>query len=391
MNAHHTPSEDVVITGIGLVLPGANDVTELAAAAAQGRTAITPIDRFDTTGHASTAAGVVDDEQLAVLPTRLRKRMDRFCALSMVAAGRAMNAAGLVDPGTGTIVPDLDAERTGVYLGNMFAGWGITEQSVRRLSEVGYTGVSPHIAAAWFPTAGQGQISIHWGLRGFSKTVVADTASGALAVGQAAAAIEDGRADVMLAGGAEAPVTPYTSTFCSTSGRTSATGYRPFRPDADGYQVGEGSVVFVLESRTHATARGATILARVAGFATGHAPASEVFGPGGAATLTRLTREALRRAGIAATELDYIGLDAQGLPDADTAECESMRELLGARHDDVVRATVKPVTGHLLGAAANVELAAAVHTLSSTDARAALVNARGADGTVASCVLHAAA
>jgi 3-oxoacyl-(acyl-carrier-protein) synthase len=376
----------VVITAAGVVLPGADDIDQLAAAADDGRSAIAPIDRFDTFGHASSAAAVVGDEQLAVFSPRLRKRMDRFCTLSMVAAGRALEEAGLLSDDGRTVTSDL--ARTGVYFGNMFGGWDITEESARRLQQVGYHGVSPYVASAWFPTASQGQISIYWGLRGFAKTIVADTASAALAVGYAVDAIREGRADVMLAGGAEAPVTPYTHTFCSTSGRLSATGYRPFDPSADGFQVGEGGVMFVLESLERARERGVPILAEVAGYCTGHAPRRDVFSERGAGALARVAAAALDRAGADPAAVDYVGLDAQGQPEADTAEQAALYDLFA--HRPPPGRTVKPATGHLLGAAAATELAGAVQSINA-GSTTALVNARGADGTIACCVLRAAA
>jgi 3-oxoacyl-[acyl-carrier-protein] synthase II len=383
----------VVITAAGVVLPGANDLDELGAAADAGRSAIAPIERFAPEGYASSRAGVVEDAELSVFKTRLRKRMDRFCTLSMVAARRALADAGLLSADGSSLAGDVDAERVGVYLANMFGGWDITEESMRRLCQLGYTGVSPYVASAWFPTASQGQISIHWGLRGFSKTVIADTASGALALGYAAAAIRDGRADVMLAGGAEASVTPYTHTFCSTSGRMSAGPYEPFRESSDGFEVGEGSVVFVLETLERARERGAPVLAEVAGFATGHAPARDVLAAGGAGALTRVAGQALDDAGVKPSSVGYVGLDAQGRREADDGELAAVRALLGASGDGVTRRTVKPATGHLLGAAAAVELAGAVQALNNGHATAgpALVNARGADGTIACCVLRAAA
>lgn len=381
----------VVITGAGIVLPGANDIDELAAAAAAGRSAIAPIDRFETGDQASARAAVVEDDELAVFPARLRKRMDRFCTLSMVAAQRALGDAGMLDGDGRHVAPDIDLERTGVYLANMFGGWDITEESMRRLCLMGYTGVSPYVASAWFPTAPQGQISIRWGLRGFAKTIVADTASGALAVGYAARAIRDGRADVMLAGGAEAPVTPYTHTFCSKSGRMSPTAYRPFEPDADGFEVGEGAVVFALESLEHARDRGAPVLAEIAGFATGHASVRDVFAPAGGPVLTRVAGEALAGAGVEPSAVDYVGLDGQGTREADDSETAAVRELFGRRDGAPAGRTVKPATGHLLGAAAAVELAGAVHAVGDRGRHdTALVNARGADGTVACCVLRAA-
>lgn len=392
---------DVVITGVGLVVPGANTLAALGCAVRAGRSAITPIDRFDTAEMGCSSAGIVDDRELQTLPQRLRRKMDRFCSLSMVAAERALTSAGLdgpsSDPGTSACGLDtsLNPERTGVYFANMYGGWELTEESMRRLCAIGYAGVSAHIASAWFPTASQGQISIRWGLRGFSKTIVADTASGMLALGYAAEAIRAGRADVILAGGAEAPVTPYTMTFCTTSGRMSGTEYRPHTHEANGFVVGEGAVVLVLESRAHAEARGATILAQWTGFATGHAPGGVVLGDAGDQPLAEVLADAVQASGASVHDIDYVGLDAQGSRAADDAELRALELLMGRRASDVRKASVKPLTGHLLGAAGAAEVAAAVHELVSTQhtedpVGTALVTARGADGTLAGCVLRAA-
>ncbi|MCA1587221.1 MAG: hypothetical protein LC744_00620 [Chloroflexi bacterium] len=400
-------STKVAITGAGFVVPGARTSEQFWSLACSGMSSTTNIERFPVESYTGQRAGVVADEELKLFPARLRKRLDRFCQLSMVATHDALDDAGLSD--------GLPAERTGVYVGNMFGGWEITEPSLRNLCQVGYTGVSPYIATAWFPTAPQGQISIHWSIKGFNKTVAADTASAAVAIGYAARAIAEGRADIMLAGGAEAPITPYTYTFCETSGRLTAGDYVPFTDDARGFHVGEGAVMFVLESEASAHARGARILAEVAGFATGHARSSEVFGRSGSAQLARVGKAAVREAGLTASDIDYVALDAQGTVDADTSEADAMDELVAEGDGHIVCSTAKPMCGHLLGAAPAVEVLAAVLAMQHSEVapvagvagsshhldlvvgqprpqeiQAALVNARGADGTVAALALTAA-
>lgn len=396
------PMREVVVTGLGLVLPDAATPEGFWSLLASGHSAIAPIDRFPTGGYPNPAAGMVGDvvEKAAFtsFPKRLRKRMDRFCQLAMSAAGSAIDDAGLDE--------SLNTHRTGVYLGNMFGGWDVTEPSMRGLCKQGYTGVSPYVASAWFPTAPQGQISIHWGLKGFSKTAVADTASSAVAIGYAAAAIADGRADVMLAGGAEAPVTPYTYTFCATSDRLSPGTYRPFDERADGMQVGEGAVVLVLEAAEAARARGARVHGRLAGFATRHTREDEVFGPAGADAIAGTIRAALDASGV--DTVDAVLLDGQGFADADNAELTAVRAVLGT----VPASTAKPATGHLLGAAPAVDTAAALLAMRhglippttgcerpvdpmivtnaplERDVRSALLVSRGADGTLAATVLR---
>jgi 3-oxoacyl-[acyl-carrier-protein] synthase II len=379
-------SRRVVVTGLGLVLPGADTPGQFWQVVRSGTPQMSAITSFDPTGHANPDAGQVADAQVEAFNARLRKRMDRFCQFAMVAARSALAEAGLD--------ATQASEATGVYIGNMFAGWQIAEPSMRALCQVGYAGVSPYIASAWFPTAAQGQISIGWGLHGYSKTVAADTASAAVAFGYAARAIREGRATVVLAGGAEAPITPYTSTFTSTSGRVTPGHYQPFTAAAAGFQVGEGSVIFVLEERGHALDRGAHIMAEVAGFATGHANSRDVFGTSGAEELTARARQALSEARTSPEQVDYVGLDAQGTVAADRSEAQAMRALLGRRAAHVTCSSAKPVTGHLLGAGPAVELASraadADRPAATGPVRTAVVNARGADGTVAACVLHAA-
>jgi 3-oxoacyl-[acyl-carrier-protein] synthase II len=395
----------VVIVGVGLVLPGASNTRELWALLSGGETALTPIDRFDPAGYAAHHAGLIDDMKLAALPRRVRKQMDRFAQLSVLAARQALTDAGLDD------VPD--PARAGVYVGNMFGGWQITEPSLRELCRNGYAGVSPYVATSWFPTASQGQISIDRGLKGVAKTVATDTASAAVAIGYAARAIAEGRADLMLAGGAEAPVTPYTYTFCQTSGRLTTDSYRPFTVNADGFQVGEGAVMLTLEAEGSARARGAKILGRIAGFATGHARAQHAFDAKGAHVLARVATRALGEAGIAPGDVDCVALDAQGTSAADAAEAAALGNLFAGRPPACT--TAKPATGHLLGAAPAVDVLAALLAIEHdavpglphhADAPAgldvvvgaprrqrvdtALLDARGADGTTTALVLQAA-
>lgn len=403
MNSRNRP---VVVVGTGLVLPGAHTEDQLWSLLTSGDTATAPVDRFPTDGYTARHAGVVAEAELSCLPRRLRKQMDRFAQLSIVAARQALENAGFAD------VPE--PERAGVYVGNMFGGWQITEPSLRDLCQHGYGGVSPYVATSWFPTAPQGQISIDRGLKGFSKTVATDTASAAVAVGYAARAIAEGRADLMLAGGAEAPVTPYTYTFCQTSGRMTPGEYLPFSTQADGFRVAEGAVILVLEAEEVARARGARILARIAGFATGHVRSGQVFDEQGARALARVGRLALVEAGVAPAELDYVGLDAQGTLVADRAEAAALAELLGGATDRVPCTSAKPATGHLLGAAAAVDVLVALLAMRhdaiapmqtpadaagaldlvcdvprSRPVSTALLNARGADGTTAALVLQA--
>lgn len=398
-------SNGTVITGVGLALPGAADIDSFWSAVKTGLSSVAPITDFDveqfSTSAAGTVSGELQDAVLQKIPRRLQKRMDRFSQLALYAALAAL--------GDAKIDVKHNPDRIGVYVSNMFGGWDITEQSLRNLGSHGYTGVSPYVAAAWFPTAPQGQITIHQGLTGFSKTVIADTAGGALSLGYAARAVNEGRADIMLAGAAEAPVTPYTYTFCSTSGRMSASdAYRPGDDRADGLCIGEGAVFFAVEREANAAARGAEPWAHIAGFATAHVPEKQVFTPKGSEALAETISAALSEASL--TTVDLVTLDAQATEDADESELSAIREVIGP---DVPVTTAKPITGHLLGAAPGVDIANALLSLrhgviapvaGCTNPRYASVVtgkaiqarvqstasiARGADGTLAVVVLRA--
>lgn len=392
---------DVAVTGVGLAVPGAGSPEVLWESLTSGTSSIGAISAFDASPYTSDQAGMLDaaveEQTIDTIPPRLRKRMDRFCQLAMSSASAAMVDAG------------LDVERSpediGIVLSNMFGGWDITEPSVRGLLGQGYNAVSPYIASAWFPTAPQGQISIARGLKGFAKTVVADTAGGALALGYGARAISASRARVVLAGGAEAPVTPYTYTFCETSGRLSPTTYRPFDRHADGFQVGEGAAVLTLEDADSAAERGAEVYALVRGFAVGHCLEREAFASAGTHVLARTIDSALEQAGV--DRVDCVIADGQGKPQADGNELEVIRTRLGA----VPVTSTKAATGHLLGAAGAVDALTAVlmlrhqiipattgcnHPVSTLivteptqrSLRTVLLIARGADGTCVVTVLE---
>ncbi len=391
---------EVAITGIGVALPGAADPDQLWARVLDGTSAIGPVTDFDAGAYTTDQAGVLDDatRQATVdtIATRLRKRMDRFCQLAMAATDAAIADAGVDTEDRPTEI--------GAVFGNMFAGWGITEPSVRGLHQRGYMGVSPYIATAWFPTAAQGQVSIRRGLKGFCKTTVADTASSALALGYAGRAIAAGRARVVLAGGAEAPVTPYAYTFCETSGRLSPTVYRPLDDRADGFHVGEGAAVLALEDAGSAAARGADVLAVLKGFALRHCPEPDALTAAGERALIGAITAALEQAG--GVEIGCVLADGQGRHEADKAELSAVRQVLG----EVPVTTTKAATGHLLGAACAVDAVTAVLTLRhgvvppatqcerpvddlvvtrplARPVRAVLLLARGGDGTCAATVL----
>ena len=399
----------VVITGIGLVTPGGT-LPDVWDTLLLGQSVAQEIRVFDASLYPVRNAGVIENKEIfSSFSPRLLKRMDRFCALAMAATDQALKDSALD-------VQLLDRSNVGTYIGNMYGGWGVADPGLRNLLQKGYRDVGPYLVSAWFPTAPQGQITINWGLQGFSKTIVADTASSALAIGYAARLIEEGRAEVMLAGGAEAPVTPYTYTFCTRSNRLSPTGYRVFDPQSAGFLVGEGAVILVLEEFTAAQKRGAHIYAELAGWATGYLPRMDSPWSDEGQRFSRVIKQALDDAEIKPEEVDYIGLDAQGLPEADDAEAQALLQAFGTDSPSAVATTCKPTLTHLLGAGAAAEIATALLSLRhgvvppiaqgaafdgehplklvvdapyQKQSKIALVNARGADGVQSAILLKA--
>ena len=391
----------VVVTGIGMATPAGTTREATWNRVREGHQVAGPIDRFDATSCSAGIAGLVDEEAFGKFPPRLLKRIDRFSRLAMAATMEALEDSGLDLEAT-------DRQRAGAYLGNMYGGWEVADPSLRNLLTSGYQHVSPYVASAWFPTAPQGQISIYWQLKGYSKTIAADTASSALSIGYAARAIEEGRADVVVCGGAEAPVTPYALAFCERSGRLSPDGYRPFDRRSAGFQVGEGATILVLEALEHANARGASPRGEFGGFATGHVRASEAFSSAGSQRFARVLARTLEESRLQPSEIDYVGLDAQGSKSADRSEEEALVLVLGEQAGRPACTSAKPSTSHLLGAAAATEAAIGLlamdrnevppiagreemdlpsrlrlvtSTASAEPIRTILIGARGADGT----------
>ncbi len=396
-----------VVTGIGLITPGGtlSDVWETLL---RGQSMASSIATFDASLYPTSKAGIVEDEAIfAPFSPRLLKRMDRFSCLAMAAAHQALQDSGLD-------IQEAERISAGTYIGNMYGGWGVTDPGLRNLLRKGYKEVSPYIASAWFPTAPQGQITIQWGLGGYSKTIVADTASSMLAIGYAARAVEEGRADLMLAGGAEAPITPYTYSFCARSGRLSSTKYQVFDSEGTGFQVGEGAVILVLEELRAAQRRHAHVYGEIAGWATGYLPQQNNPWSDEGKRLARVIEQAFEYAAVNPDTIDYLGLDAQGLCIADRAEAQAIARVFEKTDQRPVATTCKPTLTHLLGAGAGLEVATALLAMHhgvippiagdpspqeahpsdlvvgeprKRSVRTALILARGADGVQSALVL----
>ncbi|KOT39824.1 beta-ketoacyl synthase [Streptomyces caelestis] len=353
----------VVVTGIGAVTPAGTGLGPLWEGAREGAAHVTAIDRFDASAYACPAAGQSGFDADAELPSRFVKRTDRFTHLAVHAVRQALDEAGVA------IGTDVTPERTGVMVGNILGGWEFAERELRNLWTDGPRAVSPYQATAWFPAAPQGNICIDQGVKGPARTFVADRASGAYAlIGGAEALLRD-RVDVVIAGGVEAPLSPYGWLCLETSGLgAKARGtlapdelYRPFDAGHGGSVFGEGAVFLILERREHAERRGATILGELAGWGVstdGYMPYYTVEPTG--QVLGRAMRTAADRAGVSGGDLGAVFAHGSAIPFEDVTEGYALHEAFGPAAARVPVTVPKSGFGHLLGAAAPADVALAL-------------------------------
>jgi 3-oxoacyl-(acyl-carrier-protein) synthase len=356
----------VVVTGVGAVTPAGIGEEPLWDRLLEGRSCIGRIDRFDASRYDCQIAGQADDFVAGDwLPPRFTRKTDRFTHLAMVASELALKDAGLALD-AGAVNPD----RVGVMVGNVLGGWEFAERELRELWVEGPRQVSPYQATAWFPAAPQGNICIRYGIKGRSRTLVCDRASGLAAIAHAAETIGRDQADVMLAGGTEQPLSPYAWLCCQTSGYlvqgrndSPESAYRPFDREHAGSVLGEGSAFLVLESLEHARARGATILGELTGWSLtsdGYMPAYTFRYDG--AGLAAATRQTLDRAGVAASDVGAVVADAAAIPAQDASEVAGLRAALNGSAGAPVTSS-KATIGHLMGAAGAVDSVVALRAL----------------------------
>ncbi|HSJ32157.1 MAG TPA: beta-ketoacyl-ACP synthase II [Longimicrobiales bacterium] len=347
----------VVVTGMGMVTPVGNDLQSTWDALKAGRSGAGPITQFDTTDFdVRFAAEVKDFEVEKYLERKEAKRMDRFAQFAMAASQEAVTQAGLADRPA-----NVDFDRVGVLIGSGIGGIATFEDQTRVMLERGPKRISPFFVPMFIPDIAAGHVSMRYGMRGPNYCTVSACASSAHALGDALRIIQRGEADVMVAGGAEATVTPLTiagfANMKALSGRNESpeTASRPFDATRDGFVLGEGSGIVVLEELEHARARGAEILGELTGFgqsADAHhltAPAPE----GAGAQLA--IRAALKDAGLDVSDVDYINAHGTSTPMNDLNETLAVKAVFGDHAYNLVMGSTKSMTGHLLGAAGGVE------------------------------------
>jgi 3-oxoacyl-[acyl-carrier-protein] synthase II len=347
----------VVVTGLGCVSPVGNTVAESWSSLLAGRSGIATITRFDASALACHIAGEVKGLDMShVVSTKEAKTMDTFIKYGLVAAAEAVADAGLP---TGEALSEEQAERIGCVIGSGIGGLPMIEETCSEYAQRGPRRISPFFVPSSIINMVAGQVSIRMGYKGPNLSIVTACTSGLHSIGQAARMITYGDADVMLAGGAEATVSPLgvggfaIMRALSTRNDDPATASRPWDKDRDGFVLGEGAGVLVLEEYEHAKARGARIYAEVAGFGmsadASHMTAPNMDGP------RRAMVAALRDAKINADEIDYLNAHGTSTPLGDLNETNAIKAALGDHAKKIVVNSTKSMTGHLLGGAGGVE------------------------------------
>ncbi|MDO8375906.1 MAG: beta-ketoacyl-ACP synthase II [Aquabacterium sp.] len=347
----------VVITGLGLISPVGNSVAEGWANLVAGRSGIDNVTRFDASGLSCRFAGEVKGFNIEdYIPGKEARHMDTFIHYGMAAAMQAVQDAGLP---TGDALSEEQAERIGCVVGSGIGGLPLIEQTQIEYAARGARRISPFFVPASIINMISGHISIKYGFTGPNLAIVTACTTGLHCIGEAGRMIEYGDVDVMVAGGAESTVSPLgiggfaAARALSTRNDDPKTASRPWDKDRDGFVLGEGAGVLVLEEYEHAKKRGAKIYAELAGFGMGadahHMTAPNVDGP------KRSMRAALRNAGINADAVQYLNAHGTSTPLGDLNETNAIKLAFGDHAKQLVVNSTKSMTGHLLGGAGGIE------------------------------------
>ncbi|MFL5778143.1 MAG: beta-ketoacyl-ACP synthase II [Chloroflexota bacterium] len=357
-----TDRRRVVATGMGAVSALGNDVASTWAGLVEGRSGVRRIEAFDPSRLSSQmAAEVRDFDASRVLDRKEMRRTDRYIQLALVAAREALDQAGLPERFEGDL-----AEQTGVILGTGLGGVGTLVEGFTTNALRGPDRISPFLIPMGIPNIAAGQIAISFGMTGPNYTTVSACATGGHALGESSEIIRRGDADVMVAGGAEAGIyEALVGGFAamralSTRNDDPAGASRPFDQGRDGFVIGEGAGVVVLEALEHAEARGAAILAELVGYgATADASHITLPAPGGIGAV-RAAQRALEKAGLGPDAIDHVNAHATSTPEGDRAELQSVRTIFGEHAPRVAISAQKSMLGHTLGAAGAIEAIATI-------------------------------
>ena len=347
----------VVITGIGLISPLGLDAPSTWEALVAGRSGIGLIEKFDASGYPCRIAGEVrgfDVEKY--LERKEARKMDLFIHYAIAASSEALRDSGLV-------IDEGNAASVGVYIGSGIGGLPLLERTHSELAERGPRRLSPFFIPGMILNLAAGQVSIMFGAKGPNLAVATACATGTHAVGESFRLIREGYVDAMITGGSEAVVSPLAvGGFCamkalSTRNEEPERASRPFDALRDGFVIGEGAGILVVEERDRALARGARIYAEIVGYGmSGDAYHISAPPPGGDGAI-RAIRMALRDAEMSPSEVDYINAHGTSTPAGDRVETEAVKAVFGEHASKLVFASTKSMTGHLLGAAGGLETA----------------------------------
>lgn len=353
--------KSVVVTGIGALTPIGNDANTFWESLKEGTNGIRLMERLDIDEYPTKVTGELQNFDVTeFIEAKEARKMDRFVHYSLVASMEAVKDAGI----------DIKsiAERAGVWIGSGIGGVETIEKQAKIYFERGHRRVSPFFIPMMIPNMASGQVSIYTGAKGPNNCSVTACASGTNAIGEALRVIERGDADVMIAGGAEAPITNLAfAGFCANKAMSTnhdpETASRPFDEGRDGFVMGEGAGILILEEYEHAVARGAKIYAEVSGYGLTadayHITAPDPDGDGGA----RAMAMAIQDAGITPEAVGYINAHGTSTPMNDILETKAIHSVFGEQAKQLVVNSTKSMIGHLLGGAGGVEAIATIKSL----------------------------
>ncbi len=359
----------VVVTGLGLICGVGNTAPEVWRNLLAGKSGMAPITGFDTTGFSVTfAAEVKNFDAHNFIDKKEARKMGRFIHFALAAAQEAMESCGL------KITPE-NSERVGVHIGSGIGGFDVIEREHSAMLAGGPRKISPFFIPASIVNLAAGQVSIRYGARGPNEATATACTTSAHSIGDAYRIIERSDADVMIAGGAEAAITPMgvggfaAMRALSTRNDDPTHACRPFEKDRDGFVVGEGAGILILEELEHAKARGAKIMAEIIGYGmsadayhmTGMAPEGE--------GCARSMQNAIRSAGILPEQIDYVNAHATSTPLGDAMESKAIETVFGehATSHQLKVSSTKSMTGHLLGGAGGLEAGITVMALQNQE------------------------
>ena len=347
-----------VITGLGVITPAGTGIPDFWAGMLSGKSFITPLTRFDPSRFASKVAGAVENfDPASFIDQRIIIQTDRWTHFDLVCTQQAIRDAGVQ-------IRDEEPERVGAVFAAGTGGNEYGQQQLHLCYSQGTKHVSVYLSIAWFYAASIGQVSISNKIRGYGRNICAEAAGGPIALGHAAKIIAQGMCDVVVAGGCEAPLTPYTFAAHQSSGLISSDcgphAYRPFDATRSGAIIGEGGAGFCIESHERAARRDAHIYAEIAGWGQSfdgiltRGPASD------GKAYARAIEQALQRAQLNPEEIDWIICDGLGTQEGDIAEARALQSVFGNALKHIPASTPKSMIGRLFNGGSTVDIACAL-------------------------------